>query len=62
MNGHFKGPSLLVHILIVAMINGFFFPLFYEASGSLLYAFLTSVGVLGIYGLIVILLFRHKER
>ena len=62
MTGLFKGPSLLVHILVVTMINGFFFPLFCDWSGSLLYAFLISVCVLGVYGLIVMVLFRAVKK
>ena len=52
MNSMFAGPRLLVHILIVTMVNAFFFPVFYRWSGSILYAFLISVVVLCVYGLI----------
>jgi len=62
MTGFFSGPPLLVHILIIAMVNAFFFPIIAHWSGSLLYAFLISVGILCIYGLIAIWLFGRSKR
>lgn len=62
MTAFFSGPPLLVHLVIVAMINGFFFPIIYNWSGSLLYAFLISVGILCIYGLAAIWLFGKRKR
>jgi hypothetical protein len=62
MTVFFSGPSMLVHILIVAMVNAFFFPIFVRWSGSILYAFLISVGILCIYGLIAIWLFGRRKR
>ena len=50
----FKGPPLVVHILIATMVNAFFFPLIYDLTGSILYAFLASVAILAAYGLIVL--------
>jgi small neutral amino acid transporter SnatA (MarC family) len=61
MTGFFKGPSLLVHILIAAMVNALAFPLFYRWAGSILYAFLISVCVLCMYGGFVVWLFRRKN-
>jgi hypothetical protein len=61
MTGLFKGPPLLVHILIAAMANALVFPLFYQWTGSILYAFLISVGVLCGYGLVVVRLFQRKN-
>jgi hypothetical protein len=52
MTGFSAGPRLLVHILIIAMVNALCFPFFYRWSGSILYAFLISVGVLCAYGLV----------
>ena len=40
----FSGPPLLVHILIIAMVNAFFFPIIYNWSGSILYAFFDQRG------------------
>jgi len=51
-----------VHILIIAMVNAFFFPIIAHWSGSILYAFLISVGILCIYGLMVIWLFGRREQ
>jgi hypothetical protein len=61
MTGFFSGPPLLVHILIMAMVNAFFFPILTNWSGSLLYAFMISVGILSIYGLIAIWLFGKRH-
>lgn len=61
MTGFFKGPPLLVHILIAAMANALVFRFFYQWAGSILYAFLISVGVLCIYGLVVVWLFKRKN-
>jgi hypothetical protein len=47
------GPPLVVHILIATMLNALCFPLIYRWTGAILYAFLVSVCLLGIYGLIV---------
>jgi hypothetical protein len=33
MTGFFSGPPLLVHILIIAMVNAFFFPIIYNWVG-----------------------------
>jgi hypothetical protein len=49
-----KGPPLVVHILIATMVNAFFFPLIYDWTGSILYAFLVSVAFLSVYGLLVL--------
>lgn len=62
MTGFFSGPPLLVHILIITMVNAFFFPLIAHWSGSIIYAFLISVGILCIYGLIAIWLFGRGKR
>ena len=62
MMAFFSGPPLLVHILIIAMVNAFFFPIIAHWSGSILYAFLISVGILCIYGLIAIWLFGRRKR
>ena len=56
------GPPLLVHIMIVCMVNALCFPMFYRWSGSILYAFLISVGVLSVYGVIANRLFRNRKR
>ena len=61
MSGFFKGPTLLVHILIVTMANALVFPLFYQWTGSILYAFLVSVGALCVYGLVVVGLFKSDN-
>ena len=55
------GPPLVVHILIAAMVNALFFPLIYHWTGAILYAFLVSVGLLGIYGLIVLWWARRRD-
>ena len=52
MIGFKTGPGLLVHILIVTMVNALCLPLFYRWTGSILYAFFISVGVLAVYGAI----------
>jgi hypothetical protein len=39
------------------MVNAFFFPIIYNWSGSILYAFLISVGILCLYGMAAIWLF-----
>ena len=62
MTGWSKGPSLLVHILIAAMLNALCFPIFYHWTGAILYAFLISVGVLCVYGMIALLLFGRRSR
>jgi hypothetical protein len=62
MTGWSKGPSLLVHILIATMLNALFFPIFYQWTGALLYAFFFSVGVLCVYGMIALLLFGRRRR
>ena len=61
MPAYFSGPPLLVHLVIIAMVNGFFFPIIYNWSGSLLYAFLISVGILCVYGLAAIWLFGRRK-
>lgn len=61
MTGFFSGPPLVIHILILAMVNAFFFPFLYTWSGSILYAFLLSVGILCFYGLIAIWIVRGKK-
>ena len=61
MTTSFKGPPLVVHILIATMINAFFFPLIVDWTGALLYGFMVSVAFLALYGLIVLLLFRKKQ-
>ena len=61
MTGFYAGPRLLVHILIIAMVNALFFPFFYRWSGSILYAFLISVGVLCAYGLVVRRFFGQRR-
>jgi hypothetical protein len=60
MTGFFKGPALLVHILIVTMANALVFPIFYQWTGSILHAFLVSVGALCAYGLVVGWVFKRK--
>ena len=62
MTDFFSGPPLLVHLLIIAMVNAFFFPIIAHWSGSILYAFLISVGILCIYGLMAIWLFGRRKR
>jgi len=62
MMAFFSGPPLLVHILIIAMVNAFFFPIITDWSGSLLYAFLISVGILCLYGLMAIWLFGRRKQ
>ena len=62
MTAFFSGPPLLVHILVIAMVSAFFFPIITNWSGSLLYAFLISVGILCVYGLIAIWLFGGRRR
>lgn len=62
MMAFFSGPPLLVHILIIAMVNAFFFPIITDWSGSLLYAFLVSVGILCLYGLMAIWLFGRRKQ
>lgn len=62
MTGFFSGPPLLLHILIIAMVNAFFFPILYNWSGSILYAFLISVGILCLYGCVAIWVFGRKKR
>ncbi len=61
MTGFFKGPPLLVHILVATMANALVFPLFYHWTGSILYAFLISVCVLCVYGLVVVWLVKRKN-
>jgi hypothetical protein len=55
------GPTLLIHILILTMIDAILLPVFYQWSGSILYTFLISVGVLCLYGLLVLSLFGRKR-
>ena len=62
MTVFFSGPSLLVHILIIAMVNALFFPLLYHWSGSILYAFLISVVILSLYGLAAIRWFGRRKK
>ena len=62
MTGFFAGPPFLVHILILAMVNAILFPLIYDWSGSILYAFLISVGGLCLYGLLGFLIFRRQKK
>ena len=61
MTGFPAGPRLLVHILIITMVNALFFPFFYGWSGSILYAFLISVGGVCAYGLIVMRLLKRRK-
>lgn len=61
MTTHLKGPPLVVHILIATMVNAFFFPLIFDWTGSILYAFLVSVAVLAVYGLIVLWVARPRR-
>lgn len=61
MAGFFSGPPLLIHLLIIAMVNAFFFPIIYNWSGSILYAFLISVGILCFYGVVAIWLLGRKK-
>lgn len=56
MTAFSSGPPLLVHILAVTMVNAFFFPMIFNWTGSILYAFLTSVGILSLYGMLVLLI------
>lgn len=56
------GPTLLVHVLIVTMVNALCFPFFYRWSGSILYAFFISVGFLCIYGVIACRLSTSRRR
>lgn len=56
MTTFFKGPPLIVHVLIAAMVNAIFFPLVVEWTGGILYGFLTSVAFLAIYGVLFLLL------
>jgi len=62
MTGFSTGPPFLVHILILAAANSIVFPLFYQWSGSILYAFLISVGVLCLYGFLAFWLFGRKRK
>lgn len=61
MTGFSTGPRLLVHLLIITMANALVFPIFYRWSGSILYAFLISVGALCAYGLIVRQFFGQRK-
>jgi hypothetical protein len=61
MTGFFSGPSLIVHVLIVAMINAFLLPTFYKWSGSILFAFFISIMMISIYGLIVVWLLSRRN-
>ena len=55
MTAYLKGPRLVVHILIAAIVNAILLPVFFHWScGSVLYAFLLSVGFLAAYGWVVI--------
>ena len=60
MNGFYAGPRLLVHILLITMVNALFFPILCQWLGSILYAFLVSVGILCIYGAISLRLFNKR--
>ncbi len=62
MTGLVAGPRLLVHILVIAMVNALFFPVIYNWAGSILYAFLISVGILCIYGYIALKLSGRRKR
>ena len=62
MSGFFAGPSFLVHILILAAANAIALPLLYRWSGSILYAFLISVGGLCLYGLLAFWFFGRKGK
>lgn len=55
------GPPLVVHILIATMVNALVFPFIYHWTGAILYAFLVSVGMLGIYGWIVMWWVRRRH-
>lgn len=61
MTASFKGPPLVVHIMIAAMVNAFFLPLIVDWTGSILYAFLVSVALLAVYGLLVLWLARPRH-
>lgn len=61
MTGFLAGPALLVHILIIAIVNALLFPIFYHWSSSILYAFLISVGLLCVYGVIALQLIRRRK-
>ena len=60
MTGFFRGPPLLVHIVIIAVVNGFFLPLLYQWTGSILYAFLASVLMLCVYGMVAVLILGKR--
>ena len=60
MNEFHAGPRLLVHILVITMVNALFFPILYQWIGSILYAFLISVGILCVYGVIALRLFNKR--
>ena len=62
MTVFFSGPALLVHILIIAMVNALFFPILYHWSGSILYAFLISVVILSLYGLVALRWFGRRKK
>jgi hypothetical protein len=62
MTVFFSGPALLVHILIIAMVNALLFPFLYHWSGSILYAFLISVVILSLYGLVAIRWFGSRKK
>ena len=61
MTTYLKGPPLVVHIMIATMVDAFFFPLIYDWTGSILYAFLVSVAFLAVYGLLVLWLIRPRR-
>jgi hypothetical protein len=61
MGAFLPGPPLVVHILVATMLNALFFPFIYRWTGAILYAFLVSVGLLGIYGLIVMWWARRRH-
>lgn len=62
MTGFLTGPAFVVHILIITAVNAILFPLIYGWSGSILYAFLISVGGLCLYGLLAYWILWRKRR
>jgi hypothetical protein len=61
MTGLLAGPSLVVHILVIAMADALIFPFLFAWFGSILCAFFISVMILCAYGLVAIWIFGKKK-
>jgi hypothetical protein len=62
MSGFFRGPPLLVYVIVLAIIEAVLIPLTYDYTDSPGITVLIAVGVFGLYALLAIVWSSRKPK